>query len=502
MRGLLFFLSISVSMLWFACGTTKPVTKTQPKEETLGEIQSTIVFNPKTGKYDTILVRNNKIDTVNWKPAPPKTTPPIGGAKPNTNNNGTKSNTGNNSTGNTNTTNSNPIDYGKNNMPMNVKPPVGTRMKSSYNLAYLLPFFTDKYSDLDKEVYEKSLWALNFYAGAKMALDTLSKEGINLKVSVLDTKASEAELPLVLANEAVQSADAIIGTETNANVKAAAEFARLNNKVLISPYNPSGDLVSDNKQFVQLNPSLRTNCEVIMRHIRKTYRSEQIVVICRDKANEKEALQYLQYENRRLSNGSGSQLRELMVDEKSGLISIDVKGSMNSESMVYIVPVWGQNSEQFVYSLLTKINNAKGKRNVTVYGMPQWSSFQVNGYDAFEPLHVHITQPVFVDRINGNAKYFSAAYYQTYNAAPTDEAFLGYDITLYTGRMLSRYGTKFNEVLDVVPFTGLQTKFQFQRERNISNNPPSEKPQAFDRFANKYVNMLKFENGSFNLIVE
>jgi hypothetical protein len=498
MRKSLVFFSISISLFWYACGSVKPISKTAPKDDTLGEIQSTIVFNPKTGKYDTILVRSNRVDTVNWKPAPPKTTPPIG-------NNSTKipNNSGGNNSNNTGGTSSyNPSDYGKNDMPMNVKAPAGTKMKSSYNIAYLLPFFSDKYAEADKDIYEKSLWALHFYAGAKMALDTLSREGINLKINVLDTKASEAELPLVLANDAVQNADAIIGTETNANVKAAADFAKLNKKILISPYNPSGDLVSDNQQFVQLNPSLRTNCEAIMRHIRKTYRPEQVVVVCRDKANEKEAMQYLQWENQRLSNGAASRLRELVVDEKSGLISIDIKGSMSSESMVYVVPVWGQNSEQFVYSLLTKINSSKGKRNVTVYGMPQWSSFQVNGYDAFEPLHVHITQPVFVDRFKGNAKNFAISYYQTYNAAPNDEAYLGYDITLYTGRMLNRYGTKFNEVLDAVPFTGLQTKFQFQRERNITNNPSSEKLQSFDRFANKYVNILKFENGSFNLITE
>ncbi len=500
MRNLFLLLITSFSIFWVACGTTKPVVKPQQKDETLGEIQSTIVFNPKTGKYDTILVRNNKIDTVNWKPAPPKTTPPIGGTKPNTNSGSTKPTTNPNIGSTTSTTSSNPSDYGKNGMPLFVKAPKGTKMKQSYNLTYLLPFFTDKFSEYDKDIYEKSLWALNFYAGAKMALDTLSDEGINLKVNALDTKASEAQLQLMLADDAVQNADVLIGTETNANVKTTADFAKLNGKILISPYNPSAEIVADNPQFVQLNPSLRTNCEAIMRHIRKNYRPEQIVLICRDKANEKEAMQYLQFENQRLSNGASSPLREMVVDEKAGLISVDVKGTMLSESMVYVVPVWGQNSESFVYSLLNKINNAKGKRNVTVYGMPQWANFQVNGYDAFEPLHVHITQPFYVDKINGNGRGFSVAYFQTYHTAPTDEAYMGYDLTLYAGRMLHRYGTKFNEVLDIVPFTGLQSKFNFEREKNITNNPSSQMPQSFDRFANKYVNILKFEGGCFNKV--
>jgi hypothetical protein len=507
MNKALLFLSVSYSIFWVACGTPKPITKTTPKDETLGEIQGTIVFNPKTGRYDTIGVRNTKIDTITWQSPNTKTTPPIKsdmkntGVKtnPNAPNSTTSTTTKPNTTNSTTSPATNPSDYGKNNMPLFVKAPAGTKMKSAYNVALALPFFTDKYSDLDKELYEKSIWALHFYAGAKMALDTLSQEGINLKVSVLDTRASETHMPLVLADESMQNADLIIGAETAANVKMTADFAKLNKKVFISPYNPSADVVSDNQQLVQINPSLRTHCEAMMRHIRKTYRPEQIVIVSRDKTSEKEAVQYLQTENIRLSNGLYNPLKELVIDEKAGLIATDIKGAMSQEQMVYIVPIWGQNSETLIYSLLNKINNSKGKRNVVVYGMPQWANFQVNGYDAFEPLKVHITQPTYVDKLNTYARNFSVNYFKTYNAAPNDEAYLGYDIMLYAGRMLHRYGTKFNEVLDQVPFSGLETKFNFQRERNLTNTN-SENPSAFDRFANKYVNILKFENGCFNVV--
>lgn len=483
-----------LSIFFVACKISSPSVKVPQRDETLGEIEGTIVFNPRTGGYDTLYTRNNRIDTVSWRPAPSKTTPPIGETST-TSTAPTKPN-------NTNSNNTIPIDYAKNNMPTNIKAPAGTKMKSSYNLTYLLPFFTDKYSDLDKELYEKSAWAMHFYAGAQMALDTLSTENINLKIGVLDTRASENQMALALASEYAQNADLLIGTETNATVKLAADFAKLNKKVMISPYNPSADLVYDNPQFVQINPSLRTNCEAIVRHLRKKYRPEQVVVICRDKTNEREALQYLQNENIRLSTGSTTRFREMIIDEKAGMVAVDIKGSMTSENMVYIVPIWGQNTETFVYSLLNKINTNKGKRNVTVYGMPQWASFQVNGYDAFEPLNVHITQPAFIDKLgNAAAKGFAINYYNTYNAAPNDEAYMGYDLTLYAGRMLHRYGTKFNEVLDQVPFTGLHTSFNFERERSNTATYNDAKVN-FDRFANKYVNILKFEQGSFNLIKE
>ncbi len=472
--------TIFIAAFIYACGSSKRVVKTPTKSETLPEIESKIVFNPKTGKYDT-LYTNAKLDTVRWKPASPKTTPPIGGNTTNT-----KPNTGKDKS----TKPSKIGDYNKNNPVVEVKAPKNSAFRSTYHITYALPFYTDKFSEMDKEMFEKSDWAMNFYAGAKMALDTLSAEGISLKINTVDTKANESELAIILASEEAQKSDVIIGTETRKNVETAATWAKQNDKVLISPYNPSNDIVFDNPHFIQLNPSLQTHCEALAFHALKTASAENIVIIARDKANEREALQYLQSANQKA--GNLVRFREIIVDEKAGMVAIDMKSYMR-ENTTFIVPVW--NNETFIYTLLKKIENSKGKNNITVYGMPQWANFQVNGFDSFEPLHVHISQAVNIDKDSPRVKGFQKAFFQRYNASPDDEAFQGYDITLYTARMLYKYGTKFNEVIDMVPAQGLQTNYNFQKEKGNSNM--SEKFEAFDRYANKYISILKFENGFF-----
>ncbi|MFZ4544355.1 MAG: hypothetical protein ACOYOA_09925 [Saprospiraceae bacterium] len=475
-----------------SCNSSKPVIKPQ-KFEFLNEIQSTIVFNPRTGTYDTVYVRNN-IDTVIWKNPPLKSTAAPIGAKttPMTKIPAKSPDTakGNATKIKTKTETSPPAYRGV------VAVPTNSKIKSTYQLTYLLPFFSDKFSNQDKNFYEKSEWALNFYAGAKLALDSLKSQNININVNVLDTKANESQLENLLGETAVQNADVIIGTETNANVSMAAEFAKKNGKILISPYNPAGEIVTSNKQFVQINPSLRTNCEAIMRDIRKNYSAEQIVLICRNKINEREAMQYLQMENQRLNESKSSLLKEYILEEKGGIASFDPKLAINNESMVFVVPIWGQNSETFIYSLLTKINNAKGKKKIVVYGLPQWSNFQVNVFDVFEPLQVHITQPVYVDKTSVNARAFSSLFFKTYAAAPNEEAYMGYDITLYVGNMLYNYGTKFNEVLDQVPYEGMYSKLHFEKEKSF-NGAYTQEDDDFDRIANKYVNILKFQNGCF-----
>ncbi|HRD80907.1 MAG TPA: hypothetical protein PLL53_09130, partial [Saprospiraceae bacterium] len=73
-----------------------------------------------------------------------------------------------------------------------VDPATGSSKLETYNVAIVLPFQTDKFT-AQGQVPANSSWALNFYSGAKMALDELRAEGgPNLNVAVLDTKATES----------------------------------------------------------------------------------------------------------------------------------------------------------------------------------------------------------------------------------------------------------------------------------------------------------------------
>lgn len=478
-------------VLMYSCTSSQTISKMNA-DEVLHEIHGTIVFNPRTGNYDTVYLRNSRIDTVDWKNPPMKiTASPIGA-----NNIATvKSPVSNRGEKLEKVSGAVIVEQTKSVAGL-LSASAVRNQKKVFRVAYLLPFFTDKFSESENDIYEKSKWALHFYSGAKLALDSLENDNIRLEISVKDTKASEMQFKQLLLQESVMNADVIIGGETNTNVELAADFAKKNGKILISPYNPSSEMVTENPQFVQINPGLRTNCEAIMRNIRKTFTPGQIILLCRDKPNEKEALQYLQLEHLKLSAKVQVPLKEYIIEDKNGVAAFDPKIFLNKDNVVIVMPVWGQNSETFVYSLLSKINSSRGKKNVIVYGMPQWSNFQVNVFDVFEPLQVHITQPVFIDRFSPDAVSFSASFFEKYHAAPTDEAFIGYDITLYCGLMLKKYGARFNEVMDKMPYDGLHTHFLFEKDVNPGHKP-SGPGVHFDRIVNKYVNILKFHDGCF-----
>ncbi|MFK8103751.1 MAG: hypothetical protein AB8G15_14550, partial [Saprospiraceae bacterium] len=214
-------------------------------------------YNPKTKKYEDIRLEKENVDTIRWVDNPTK--PPIksdpsqyGSGK-----DGTKD-------GTTNGTGTTTLEPG---------------MMEKYNVAILLPFLTDRFREYDAEINEKSMLALDFYSGAKLAFDELAKEGTRLEVSVYDTKATDAETRRILDFPAVKDAQLIIGPIRKSDIKMVANFAKTNQKTLVSPLRPYDDIVNENPFFIQNKPSLKSHCEAITRHVRKNYDADQVVLL-------------------------------------------------------------------------------------------------------------------------------------------------------------------------------------------------------------------------------
>ncbi len=491
----------TVSLFFYACnfGTIGKVTKpNKGKDETLDEIESYVVYNPQTGKYDTILIVQGKVDTVRWKNPTTKVNPPINNnQKPGTTT--THSNepaTPSNTTTTTTTTSTNTSSNNPNRIPsmptrrLKFDAPRDTKFKDAYNVSYLLPFYTDKYVEAG-QFSEKSDWAINFYAGAKIAIDSLKREGISLNVNVFDSKANETEVANLLKNKALQDADLIIGGETKANVTQLANFAKARGKVYISPYNTMDELVSENPQMVQISPSLQTHCEAIVKQLRsKSINPDQVTILCRNKPSEMDAMQYLQ--NAIAAQSGGQKFREVIMGETVN--DADIRAGLRGagQATVFIVPIW--TSETLIYTLLRKIESVRGKNDITVYGMPQWYNFATNGADAFEPLKVHITTANYTEKDTPWSLNFQRQYFKAFNNAPTAEAYLGYDLTLYMGRMAADYGTKFNKALVGSGEKTLHTGFFFE---GITPYGTTSDYNQTSRYTNKYVNILKFQGGYF-----
>ncbi len=417
-------------------------------------------------------IGSNGVDTVQWKDNPNARPPIFSSGTPNT----TPSTTGNANGG---------VMLDDKGNPISQVPEPGMDLKASYKIALLLPFYLEKYSP--DSLYPRSAFALDFYAGAKVALDSLSHGDVNLTVTALDSKTDFTNL---LSRFEVAHADMVIGPVEKENIPTAAGFSTSSGIAVISPYQPTGDLLGSNPNFIQVKPSFKTHCEAITRHVRAAYRPEQIVLVSRTQDNEPARFKVFQDANNLMEKSSHSiHFAEWTVDDEA---NIDPSPYINAQNpTVFIVPSW---NEPFVTALLKKLDASLNRKNVIVYGMPQWMDMSGMG-SRFERLNVHISSSTYVDQDAPEVMDFKRKFVDRFGKLPNFDSYLGYDCTWYFANALKKYGTKFAFYLDRDPEKVLHTSFNFSPVFQGG----TDNFTAPVKYENKYVNILKYYNGKFRL---
>jgi len=137
-------------------------------------------------------------------------------------------------------------------------------------------------------------------------------------------------------------------------------------------------------------------------------------------------------------------------------------------------------------------------QTATVYGMPQWMNYERIDFDYYEKLNVHVSSSSFIDNLNPDIRAFKRRYFDRFGEIPNEEAYAAYDLTTYFGQMITKHGTLFQLQLEANPQQLLHTKVDFRRVILPSANA-LELPRI-ERWENKYVNILKFQNYRFNKV--
>jgi len=461
----MFFVISLTSCEWF-----KPARATKGgkvyKPGDIGEIQGEKVFDPVSGTWRIVREVNGKVDTIQWRELPEESYPPI-------------------------TTDGSWADVNGN--ENGGLPGAGG---DAHNVAIVLPFLAQ--GRQQAVVDENSLWAVNFYSGAKLAYRDLEKEGVRLNVSVLDSDGSGARLKNLMNAANLQKAELIIGPYKRSNVTLVESFTKKRNKVLVVPYSASMGLASANPGYIQVNPSLKSHCEAIVKHARTHFKTEDIVLVARSKQSERSRFSYFQDANAVIEGTrENARFREFVINDPTGEIDETELDSFirPGEQNVFIVPSWS--NEGFVYSLLRQlmVRQSEGEE-ITVYGMPQWMSFEQIDYDFYEKLHVHVSSSTYLDPDDERARQFKQKFFDNYGNIPQEEAFLGYDVMLYFGKMLDKWGAGFPAKIDHEPFDVLHGRFDFQRVV-LEPEKHREDLNYYDQLENKFVHILAFRDYHF-----
>lgn len=355
--------------------------------------------------------------------------------------------------------------------------------KEVYNIGLFFPFQYS--SDSLSLIRMMNDWPVQFLQGMKLGLEKLAEENININLMTFDTKTSATTTRAILADPKLKELDLIVGPAYPGPIGEVARFSKENKINFINPLSSNGEILIDNPfafLYYPSNESLAISAaEYTRKHLTKNknvaifYASEadksraqlyrkliekdsfNVVIDQMVKPNESVKIQQMLVEKIKVDKDSTE--RANMIAEMDSLLEAGVAGwekyseddFLNEELGIMPDSIGHVFIASDIPSLSASVISGIDAREDTIYyvGSSRWlSSEQSISFQQLERVEAVFTGSNWIDYDKTSVKEFRERYLKMFSAVPKKEdrlgdAYIGYDIMVTYGRLLSRYGKYF-----------------------------------------------------------
>lgn len=362
--------------------------------------------------------------------------------------------------------------------PVTVQPPVKTvtekpiekpKLAKQMSIALLLPLYLEQNfeidtSDTEVDMEPRTLPALSFYEGAKLAVDSLAKTGMNIKMDVFDVSPdSSARHSIVMKYQSLKNYDVVFATYPSSQATIAADEAKLLGiKMVLTQFGNSSSL-KNNSNVVLASPSTITQCKLMADYITEQYHYSNFMVLTRKIRKENDLAEVFRNEtDSLLQNKFKSETKTTIVNHTDS-ISITLLKFLSSEKRnILYLP---SSDESYVSSVLNALDTLNQK--ITVIGLPTWENFETVWYSKMLNLEIYIFSNSYLDYENPETKYFRKKFIDQYKIDPLFNAYQGYTLTNYFSKLFNSYDKNF---VDHISDESVNSPFRFVRDEKINGH--------------------------------
>jgi hypothetical protein len=162
------------------------------------------------------------------------------------------------------------------------------------------------------------------------------------------------------------------------------------------------------------------------------------------------------------------------------------------------------NSLREIQKLVDKVEPRRGYQ-IVVVGMDRWRYFSRINFEYYESLNLHFTSDYYTTSNRKMVRSFKENYKSIYGIGTREFGFKGFDIMLYFGRMINKYGVNFQVHLWKENKVCNHTKFQiepvYQFMVPLDGNPTETRTSIISGYENQYLNFLKFKEYQLNKVI-
>ncbi len=304
--------------------------------------------------------------------------------------------------------------------------------RKSYEVALFLPLNLDSTTSYNRFV---SGAALDYYMGAKLALDSLSHLGLNAVFHVYDYESANENLTMILTKPELLSMDIIFAPLQQREAEIVSAFARKNDITVAFPVSMKESELIGNPNAICLSPSTANLMDQLAWSVHRHFVNQTVVLIKGESEVDKKTDQLFLTAFRNVPSSVS----------KAKIIEATWKNYQQYEFM----------NDEIIYMVLSTdkakvlplLEKYKSNEKVHVYGLKEWLEWkEVSGTIANKYAFTYAS-PSYFSYHSPSVMTFHKKYRKTYSADVSRMSCLGFDATLMICRQLVNQSNKQNGVI-------------------------------------------------------
>jgi LysM repeat protein len=319
-----------------------------------------------------------------------------------------------------------------------------------YNIGLALPLYLkandslEIYAQLgeDPEVFSKSIVALDFFMGFRMAMDSLEKMGFESRIHLWDTERNNSMVRSIFEKPEIASMDLIVGPLFTENITEAVKVMNEKgvNVPVVNPFSKSMEPLNMARGMVQLTPEDDFFLEKYIDLVIRKSGGEVIHLVAGSSERDSTILYRVSTYLYSKLDSSRIAVHQTSYGTISGL-------DWASKDKGKVVILSCSRSKVLYTDLVTKLN-AKRNTNIYFYFLQNPTDMDLE-FVYLENLHATWPELEFVNYKNEATAAFVKNYQDRYKTDPSRYSFHGFQIGFYFGKLLYEYGSVFPAMYQV-----------------------------------------------------
>lgn len=348
-------------------------------------------------------------------------------------------------------------------------------------------FNSNTYKINSNNIPKTILPGLDFYNGIMTAIDSLQKEKANIEVFFFDSKSTEKPLQKILAEKFWDSVSLIISSfKDRSDIKPLADFALRKEIPLVSATYPNDGGITENPFFILLNPTVRTHCESIYKHVQKNYSTGNLIYV-KKKGRLEDEIQNIFLEMSKNTPAIPLKYKTIELTDSFTIRNLQNVLDSNKQNII----ICGSVNETFGLRLVKTLQSNK-KYSSTAIGMPTWDGIKefnkLSMDEKGKGVEIVYSTPYYFSRNKSLLKSLATNYKDKFFARASDWFYKGFETMYYFSNTISKNnGLIFNHLSE--------KKYTLFNEFEIEQVLPNKEAAIPNYWENKKLYFIKKQDG-------